>query len=363
VANKEHFEIVSAGRDAITGWRRDHPDGCFDLAGAAFYSATLDGADLSRANLKGANLGSADLSRANLKRANLGGARLNDADLRYAILNGAELKGAELDGTDLSEANLSVANLSSAHLLHTRLIGTVLLGTNFQDTRWRYCVVADVDLSTTKGLECARHEGPSSVGLDTILRSRGNLPMAFLRDCGVPENILAYIPSLVGQVFDFYSCFISYSSKDDEFAKRLHARLQQEKLRVWFAVEDIKGGRKLYDQIDTAIRVHDKLLLALSQASMASEWVRTEIRRARKAEQDQGRQKLFPIRLCDMDALRRWECFDVDTGKDLAVEVREYHVPDFSNWKDHDSFEAAFTKLLRDLRKDELGPRRVAEGG
>ena len=42
---------------------------------------------------------------------------------------------------------------------------------------------------------------------------------------------------------------------------------------------------------------------------------------------------------------------DPRTGKDLAEEVREYFIPDFSNWKDHDAFEAAFARLLRDLKK------------
>ncbi len=48
-----------------------------------------------------------------------------------------------------------------------------------------------------------------------------------------------------------------------------------------------------------------------------------------------------------MATLKAWTCFDADTGKDLAAEVREYFIPDFSNWKDHDSFEAAFAKLLK----------------
>ena len=43
-------------------------------------------------------------------------------------------------------------------------------------------------------------------------------------------------------------------------------------------------------------------------------------------------------------------CFDADSGKDLAVELREYYIPDFSNWKAHDAFETEFAKLLRDLR-------------
>ena len=46
------------------------------------------------------------------------------------------------------------------------------------------------------------------------------------------------------------------------------------------------------------------------------------------------------------------ERFDADHGKDLAVEVREYFIPDFSAWKDNDPFEAAFTRLLRDLKAE-----------
>lgn len=79
----------------------------------------------------------------------------------------------------------------------------------------------------------------------------------------------------------------------------------------------------------------------------------TEIRRARKVEREENRRKLFPIRLVDFDAIQKWECFDADSGKDLAVEMREYFIPDFSNWKDHDAFETTFDKLLRDLKAQE----------
>jgi hypothetical protein len=85
---------------------------------------------------------------------------------------------------------------------------------------------------------------------------------------------------------------------------------------------------------------------------MNSEWVRTEIRKARKAEIKGGRRKLFPIRLMDFDTIRDWECFDADIGKDLGVEIREYFIPDFSNWKDHASFEMALERLLNDLRAE-----------
>lgn len=83
---------------------------------------------------------------------------------------------------------------------------------------------------------------------------------------------------------------------------------------------------------------------------MESEWVITEILRARKVEVEENRRKLYPIRLVDFETIQKWECFDADSGKDLAVELREYYIPDFSNWEDPDSFEMEFAKLLRDLK-------------
>ena len=82
---------------------------------------------------------------------------------------------------------------------------------------------------------------------------------------------------------------------------------------------------------------------------MNSEWENTELRKARQAELREQRQKLFPIRLVSIDRIRDWHCFDADTGKDFAVELREYHITDFSNWKNHDAFESGFADLLHDL--------------
>ena len=61
---------------------------------------------------------------------------------------------------------------------------------------------------------------------------------------------------------------------------------------------------------------------------------------------------LFPVRLVRFERLRDWECFDGDTGKDSVREIREYFIPDFSNWKDHDSFRTAFDRLLKDLKAE-----------
>ena len=39
---------------------------------------------------------------------------------------------------------------------------------------------------------------------------------------------------------------------------------------------------------------------------------------------------------------------NADRGIDSAREIREYFIPDFSNWKDHDAFEAAFARMIGD---------------
>jgi hypothetical protein len=55
-----------------------------------------------------------------------------------------------------------------------------------------------------------------------------------------------------------------------------------------------------------------------------------------------------------MKTIKAWECFDADSGKDLAVELREYFIPDFSNWKERGQFEIAFARLLKDLRSEDV---------
>jgi hypothetical protein len=213
--------------------------------------------------------------------------------------------------------------------------------------------LGNIDLSTVKGIETIRHEGPSTIGIDTIYRSQGKIPEVFLRGAGVPDSFIIYMHSLTGEAIQYYTCFISYSTKDQDFATRLHADLQAKGVRCWFAPEDIAGGKKIHEQIDQAIRLYDKLLVVLSEHSMASEWVKTELYHARQQEEKEKRRKLFPISLAAYDTLRQWKAFDADIGKDMAREVREYFIPDFTNWKEHDAYQKAFDRLLRDLKASE----------
>ena len=108
----------------------------------------------------------------------------------------------------------------------------------------------------------------------------------------------------------------------------------------------------MHNQLDDAIGFYDKLLLILSEQSISSDWVANEIKWACKREKQDGKQKPFPVNLMDYEKIKAWELFDADTATDLAAEVRSYFIPDFTNWKDHDSYKKAFKRLLRDLQAE-----------
>jgi hypothetical protein len=342
MANMEHLKIFRKGVEAWNNWRSENPEVVPDLAGEKLFELKLTdglprGFMYTSAYLAGADFSGAQLAFADFTLCNLVEADFTDADLYNASFARAGLQDGSFIDSDLTNVDFSRANLEGVDFTRSAMDGTKF-GRN--------------NLATAKGLEQVEHSGPSIIGIDTIYLSEGNIPEVFLRGCGVPDSLIAQIPALITAVrpVQFHSCFISYSGRDEEFARRLHSRMREAELRVWFAPEDMKGGDKLYDQIDRAIQVHDRLLLVLSESSMQSKWVETEIRRARKVELREGRRKLFPIRLVSYNALQEWVCIDSTTGEDLAEEVRSYFIPDFSNWKSHDDFERAFARLLSDLK-------------
>lgn len=299
--------------------------------------------DIGDANFEGINLVGANLSNLEVPFSNFTSAALSQTDFR----------GSDLSWTDFRFADLTDANLSGAMLNGARFDGSVLKNANFKGAFMLNCSFSSIDLSDVRGLENVVHHGPSSVGIDTLYMSRGKIPEAFLRGVGLPDVFLTFAQSLVTQPIERYSCFISYSSKDEIFARRLHNDLQANNVRCWFAPENLLAGQKQHEQIGEAIRVFDKLLVILSSNSMESEWVKTEISFARKREIFQNQRVLFPVRLVDFDTLKSWQCFDADTGKDSAREIREYYIPDFSDWATNgEKYAESISKLIEALKSD-----------
>lgn len=337
MANPEHVEIVQKGREAIRQWRKDHPTEIFDLSEVAFAGADLWGAELSGASLRGAVL----------LFGNLGSVYLMNADLSSAFLDQCEFGAANLAGADLSGAFVNSTRF--AHVVRypggtTTGTPNCFDGTNFEGATIHGVTFEDVNLSQARGLESVIHTGPSDISLGTIVRSNGRIPESFLRGAGVPNALIESIRSLRTDALAFHSVFISYSSKDHDFAERLHADLQTNAVRCWFAPEDLKIGDRIRPTLDETIRVHDKLLLILSEHSLKSQWVEQEVETALRKEREQDRTVLFPIRLDDavMEIQSGWPALLRNTR----------HIGDFTKWKDHDSYQKSFARLLRDLRAE-----------
>jgi hypothetical protein len=110
--------------------------------------------------------------------------------------------------------------------------------------------------------------------------------------------LIDYLPSLKHPAIH-HSCFISYSSEDEDFAKRLYKDLLDRGVQCWFAPHDLPIGAKTWDAIDKAIELKDKLLLILSENSLASDWVEDEVSKAYAEERARSQVVLFPIRIDD----------------------------------------------------------------
>lgn len=337
---KGHIELLKQGAATWNQWRKDDPGIIPNLRGA-----NLIGEKLIGANLTYADLADADLSGANLTGASFFGARLTGTDLRRVVLVDANFIVA-----DLREANLSGANLYMAILRWTALNEA-----NFSEVVIGGTIFSAVDLSGVKGLDSVTHVGPSSIGVDTLYNSQGNIPEVFLRGCGLDETFISYLPSLMGEAIQFYSCFISYSHVDAPFARRLHDALQGRGIRCWLDEKQMLPGDDIYEQVDRGIRLWDKVLLCCSKDALTSWWVDNEINSAFAKEQklmaDRGKKVLALIPL-NLDGY----LFSGDWENGKKQEVLSRLAPDFTDWdKDNSKFEVQFEQVVKALQTDDTG--------
>ena len=326
MANPEHLEILRSGPDQWNWWRVRNQDVIPDLSGT----------DISDIEVSGATFVYANLERTGLRTKNF-----FNMDFRWAIL-----RGADLGNTNLSRANLQGADLSRAHLILTNFLDANMEGVNLTNATLGWTVFGNNDLSSALGLDTVEHMFPSSIGIDTIYRSEGRIPSAFLEGAGVPETLIAYIPDLTRDALQFYKCFISFAEPDDKFSERLYGDLQKAGVRCWRWKEDARWGEPLMRAFDEAIRIYDKVIIICSERSLNSPPVIRELERALQKEDDLARRDqpsdvLLPVRL-DAYVLDGWR-------HHRKADVTVKYIGDFSGWQEPESYARALERLIRDL--------------
>ena len=371
MAIEEQLSILKKGVGAWNKWREQNGTTKVDLSGAVLSGLNLSGIDfrdarLTRVDFREANLQRARLSLANLSRATLIGTSLHRANLKetrlaHTILLNADLRDADLSSAYLHKTVLATTDLTGAYLYKAHFSEVYLNNSKFTNVSLADTTLGASDLSSAMDLEKTYHHGPSTIGIDTIHKSKGKIPESFLRGCGLSDADIEYAKlansdltheqtnRILYRMFELRATqaiqisplFISYSHADGSFVDKLEIQLNNKGIRFWRDVHDMKSGR-METQVDRAIRQNPTVLLILSEHSLQSDWVQHEVRTARGLEKEMGRDVLCPVAL---DA--SWK--DSPWPKRVMEQVMEYNILDFSAWEDDEKFGSTFDKLIDGL--------------
>lgn len=74
-----------------------------------------------------------------------------------------------------------------------------------------------------------------------------------------------------------HQIFISYKSDEIEYARKVKGNLESVGYTCWMAPDSIPGGSSYAQEIDSAIKNAEAILLVLSEAAMNSKWVEREV--------------------------------------------------------------------------------------
>jgi len=362
MADSEHVKVVWGGKKAIALWRKQHRKECLDLSGAHLGDANLRDANLRGANLVSADLSEADLSKADFSKVNLSGADLSKAELFQTNFIGADLhmaelfltnlSGANLNGVDLFEANLYLADLSGADLSRANLFIANLRGANLAQAICSLMSFADYDLHQVTNLVEVVHEGPSTIGIDTVInsfRSAGNRLTpelnTFFKGAGVPKEFLDALPRIVAKV-KYCSCFISYGEPEKEFAQKLCRDLEASGISCWLYSMDNTPGEKTWREIGQKRREADKMLVLCSAKALLRDGVLKEI----EEQIDEDPDKMVPV---SRDDVWTEPNFPVKRGsRDLKPFL--YPVLNYVDFSDSSVYDISIERLLKGLERTQV---------
>ena len=96
-----------------------------------------------------------------------------------------------------------------------------------------------------------------------------------------------------------HKVFVSHSSQDKEFVRRLINDLKAHDLEVWFDETNIRVGQSIPEQISLGLKDADYLIIVISNNSVESNWVSAELNSAiMRSYSDKGG-VIIPVRLDD----------------------------------------------------------------
>ena len=124
--------------------------------------------------------------------------------------------------------------------------------------------------------------------------------------------------------------FISHSTKDKSFVRRLAADLVASGVKVWLDEQNMLVGDSVPEKIAQGLAESDFFLIVVSENSVNSQWVRRELNSAIVHEIERRKVTVLPIKL---------------DGSTMPETIKDKLYADFSH-----SYEDGLQKLLRSIK-------------
>src|ERR1043165_3616089 len=190
------------------------------------------------------NISESLLFRINIKHSRLATTNFNNCKGYQLEFNNVLIKDSSLESmvfhsystlylVRIFRCNLSrmtfKGDISDIQFKNSELINSDFHNCFIDDVIFRSCVLAGcnvtnatimntlfdgIDMSKMIGLESVDHSGLNTLSHHTLYLSGNNIPLIFLQAIGMPENLIEYLPSLISTPIEYFTCFISYSSKN-----------------------------------------------------------------------------------------------------------------------------------------------------
>lgn len=145
-----------------------------------------------------------------------------------------------------------------------------------------------------------------------------------------------------------YKAFISHSSKDKPFVRKLKEDLNFNGIETWVDEDELKVGDKLYDSLMLGLESSTHFLIVLSDNIQGSVWVDAEIDEAIKNFDSKNLKKIIPILLRNTDIpVKLKDLFRADFSK-ITFTVKDHTVHSTG-----DNYHKEVEKIISAINKNE----------
>ncbi len=355
----EILNLFNSGEKNWNDWRLSRTN-YIDFSGIDFSNRDFSNYNLSYLVFKKTNFNFSNLSCTNISNSIIIESNFVSCNFRHSALNGSRIESCNLNSSDLSDCNLDCSYLiystfNCAILCNSSFLRSVFLENSINDaflgnSRFGNTSLMRLDMSVTNGLDEIQFTGQCNIDFHTLQKSK--FSKTFLFKSGLPQNYINYLPDFIEpEGIRLFPCFLSHSSKDKVFARKLYDALSAKGVLVWFDEKSLKPGDHLETSISKGISMYDKAILICSENSLNSWWVNRELDRVLDKEHFyykssiEKKHILIPVKIDQY--IHTWE-------NSRKSDIEKYVIGDFINWNETGQFNKAVDLLIEALNVDRI---------